>query len=459
MNPEPSQLADWLKLSPYQGYAYAYPHKSAYRPLAQPKSLPELWSDEPHDALFLYLHIPFCEMRCGFCNLFTTANPQADFARRYLDALRRQARRVRESLGDAQIANMALGGGTPTFLDLKDLEALFDLAADLYGIDLAATPISCETSPRTAEPEKLRLLRDRGVKRISMGIQSFLESETQATGRAQKPEWVTSALDAIRAIGFPNLNLDLIYGLPGQTVETWLTSLRTALLYTPEEIYLYPLYNRPLTGLDHMGKQWHDIRLECYRVGCDLLRSEGYTQVSMRMFQRQNAPHTSVSAHESKPMGAKKERSLSYCCQEDGMVGLGCGARSYTRSLHYSNEYAVSRTGVRGILADYMEKPESAFGQADYGFALNVDDQRRRYVLMSLLQVEGLSLEAYRLRFRSDALEDLPELMELSQQGLAERGNEGRFALTPAGLERSDTIGPWLTSQHVRALMREYELK
>jgi len=463
MNFFPRQLQDWLKRSPYQGYAYAYPHKSAYRPLSHPRPLREVWGDARRDALFLYLHVPFCEMRCGFCNLFTTANPQADFAAQYLEALQRQARRVRAHLEDARFANMAIGGGTPTFLDLKGLETLFDLAAGLFNIDLAATPISCETSPRTAVPEKLRLLRDRGVTRLSMGVQSFIEAETRAVGRAQKPEWVQAALEAIRAVGFPTVNLDLIYGLPEQTVETWLHSLRMALRYCPEEIYLYPLYHRPLTGLDRIGVQWHDIRPDCYRAGRDFLRSEGYEQVSLRMFRKRE----STKEHEGARRGTKLGSSLTYCCQEDGMVGLGCGARSYTRSLHYSSEYAVSRMGVRGILADYIEKPEEAFDVADYGFELDADEQRRRYVLMSLLQAEGLDLMAYRRRFGSSALEDLPELKELQAQDLAELLTDpdassplpSRFRLNAAGLERSDTIGPWLASQRVQALMQEYELR
>ena len=141
------------------------------------------------------------------------------------------------------------------------------------------------------------------------------------------------------------------------------------------------------------------------------------------------------------------------------MIGLGCGARSYTRTLHYSSEYAVSRTGVRGILADYIGKPEEEFDVADYGIVLDAGEQRRRYVLMSLLQAEGLNLARYRRRFGAEAWEHLPELKELETHGLAETLHGSLLRMTAAGLERSDTIGPWLTSQKIRALMQEYELR
>jgi oxygen-independent coproporphyrinogen III oxidase len=172
---------------PYSGYSYAYPHKTAYRSLDPPMALREVWAAEQRDALFLYLHVPFCEMRCGFCNLFTTINSPADFIELYLDALKGQALRVRRALGDARFARMAIGGGTPTQLSAAGLSRLFDLAREVFGVDPQRVPTSVETSPLTAEPEKLRLLRDRGVDRISIGVQSFNEAEVRAVGRSQRP--------------------------------------------------------------------------------------------------------------------------------------------------------------------------------------------------------------------------------------------------------------------------------
>jgi oxygen-independent coproporphyrinogen III oxidase len=438
-------LAAMLAQTPYVGYAYAYPHKTAYRPLEPPVPLREVWAAERREALFLYLHVPFCEMRCGFCNLFTTANPQDDFTRLYLEALRREARRVREALGPAAVAQVAMGGGTPTYLDPAGLHALFDLAEELFEVDLGGVPISIETSPRTAEPDRLRVLRERGVDRVSIGVQSFVEAEAAAAGRAQKTVEVEQALARIREAGFPALNVDLIYGLPGQTVESWLGSLRAALRFAPEELYLYPLYVRPLTGLGRRAPAWDDLRLACYRAGRALLLENGYAQVSMRMFRRLGAVQAAVGG----PV---------YCCQQDGMVGLGCGARSYTRGLHYSTEYAVGARGVRSILADYVGRPEARFDFAEYGCRLGPGEQRRRCLLQSLLQVEGLSLKAYRDRFGTAALEDVPELAELAELGLACRSTES-LRLTETGLERSDLIGPWLYSEAIRERMEAYELR
>ena len=439
---EAGTLAPLLRQTPFQGYVYAYPHKTAYRPLAPPRPLSEVWAGERREALFLYVHVPFCAMRCGFCNLFTQAKPNDSLVALYLDALKRQAARVRDCLGEVTFARFAVGGGTPTYLDEDGLAAVFDLA-EAMGADPRATPTCVEVSPETVTPGKLRLLKARGTDRVSIGIQSFIESETAHSGRPQKRAEVERTLGLIRETGFPTLNIDLIYGLPGQTLESWLYSLRAALAYEPEELYLYPLYVRPLTGLGRSQKGWDDVRLDCYRVGRDLLREAGYTQVSMRMFRGPHAP---------------AEDGPVYCCQEDGMVGLGCGARSYTRGLHYSTEYAVGAKGVREIIAAFVARDEESFAFADHGFELDGAEQRRRFVLQSLLAHEGLDLARYEARFGSAAFDDLPQLGELEPLGLAREAG-GALVLTPAGLERSDTIGPWLFSEAVRRRMAEHEAR
>jgi len=429
-----------LTESPYQGYAYAYPHKTAYRPLRPAAPLEQLWRDERRDALFLYVHIPFCEMRCGFCNLFTQSQPREEFVAAYLTALQRQAQRVAASIGDVHYARIAVGGGTPTQLEIADLQRVLTIAEKVMGARLGEIPFSMEASPETTTSAKMALLRERGVTRLSLGVQSFIEAEARAAGRPQRTAQVLQALDLIRAAGFPTLNIDLIYGLPGQTAATWLDSIQQALAYRPEEIYLYPLFVRPLTGLGRADKQWNDNRLRLYREGRALLLDEGYEQMSMRMFRGPK------SAQETGPV---------YCCQEDGMVGLGCGARSYTRELHYSNEYAVGARGVKEIISAYVARSDESFAEADYGFRLDEGEQRRRYLIQSLLTCAGLDQAAYSRRFGSRPLDDFPELNELHELGFAEPGDCWR--LTPAGLERSDAVGPWLYSARVRRLMEEYE--
>ncbi|MEV5572877.1 STM4012 family radical SAM protein [Spirillospora sp. NPDC052269] len=431
--------------SPYQGYVYAYPHKTAYRPLDPAPSLRSVWEEEDKSALFLYLHIPFCEMRCGFCNLFTRTGASEDLTDAYLSALERQASAALDALGDeAAFATAAFGGGTPTYLTAAELDRLCDIASRFA--PLGFVPLGVETSPATATPDRLRVLRDRGTTRISIGVQSFVDAEARAAVRPQKRVEVDAALDAIRDAEIPVLNIDLIYGIAGQTAESWRYSLDTALSWKPEEIYLYPLYKRPLTGLFRLGRDWDDHRLALYRQGRDHLLAAGYEQVSMRMFRLPDIAAAGTGAG-----------GTEYCCQTDGMVGLGCGARSYTSDLHYSFEYAVGATEVRAIIDDYVRA--DSFGTARVGFRLDDAERRRRHLVQSLLQASGLDRSDYRARFGTDAMDDFAgDLKGFADQDWLDVRPD-LLRLTPEGLAHSDAVGPALFSGDVRTLMDAYEAR
>src|ERR1700753_3403087 len=119
--------------SPYQDYLYAYPHKTAYRRLTPRRPLSEVWGQEDQKTLSGYVHLPFCEMRCGFCTLFTRANPPAEQVTAYLAQLSRQAVAVRDSLApDATFAQLAIGGGTPTYLHPTGLGGLFEIVQGAF---------------------------------------------------------------------------------------------------------------------------------------------------------------------------------------------------------------------------------------------------------------------------------------------------------------------------------------
>ncbi|HET9655536.1 MAG TPA: STM4012 family radical SAM protein [Kineosporiaceae bacterium] len=443
--------------SPYQGYLYTYPHKTAYRRLDPAPTLQELWADEPVTGLFGYVHVPFCDQRCGYCNLFTTANPREDVVRRFLDQVRREAvtaRAALEATGRAVgFADAAVGGGTPTYLDAAGLEHLLDSLELLTG-GLPAG-FSVEASPSTVAADKLKVLFARGAGRVSIGVQSFVDAEVRQAVRRQHVAEVENALAEIRAAGFGVLNLDLIYGIEGQTPRSWEASLRRAVAWEPEEIFCYPLYVRPLTGLERRtggrrgvahGEQagdpaWDARRMAMYQVAVDFLTAAGYRQESLRMFRRRDLSVVDAP----------------YCCQDDGMVGLGCGARSYTRQLHYSHDYAVELRHVRGVLADYLDADD--LGLARFGYRLDGDEQRRRWLVRTLLVADGVDLVAYAARFDGSTPEqDFPQLAELVERGWAQRLPQ-RFRLTAEGLAHADAIGPWLVSPAVRAAMETSPLR
>lgn len=441
------QLQEWeqqMKSAPYRSYLYSYPHKTAYRELDPPYSLQQLWEQEQLESYFLYMHIPFCGARCGFCNLFTLPDKRVDVHQQYVDALERQAKQWAPLVARRPFSRFAIGGGTPTLLQPDQLNRLFDIAEHIMGLDPTHASISVETSPDTVTPERLDILKRRGTDRVSMGIQSFVESESKAIYRPQKPELVREALRMLVDYDFPLLNVDLIYGLPEQTVETWLYSVDQALSYDPGEIFIYPLYIRENTILKpgHTGLE-QDIRLELYHAARTRLEAAGYTQYSMRRF--------------AKPLSSSKQL-LPYSCQEEGMAGLGCGARSYTREVHYASHYGVSAATTRSIIEDYVAAERH--DQANYGFVLNQEERQRRFILKAILHREGLTISDYVERFGQSPLTHFPELQNLIWTGMAELVEDEQqsqvLQLTTEGLAYSDGIGDWFISEDVYALMEGY---
>ena len=421
----------------YQQYTYNYPHKHSYRVFEQPITLQNAWQQEAQSNLFAYLHIPFCEMRCGFCNLFTIANPKEGVGQ-YLDTLQREALDYKAALPEKHFEEYAIGGGTPTFLSAQQLEKMLSIFKNDLGVDTQNKYGSIEASPKSISQEKINLIEAYGINRLSMGVQSWIEAETKLLGRPQKVETVTQTVEKIKQSKIPEFNLDLIYGIHNQTKETWLYSLEKTMAYEPTEIFLYPLYTRPLTGLSKMQKESEDNRLYLYRVGRDFLLSNGYAQMSMRCFRKEDA----------------LDISNNYCSTNHGMIGIGAGARSYTSELHYSTNYAVSRKAVKDIIHAYSERKD--FTKINYGILLNEEEQLRRYLIKSLIDGGRLDATDFKQRFKKD-ISTIPMLDILFNEKWMEQ-KDGFFRLNESGMEMEDLIGPMLFSENIKLLMDNFEL-
>lgn len=422
----------------YQQYAYSYPHKLAYREFDEPLPLKEVWRTENRTTLFAYLHIPYCEMRCGFCNLFTIANPKQGLDN-YLAALRREALTYKAVLPDIQFEEYAIGGGTPTFLDADQLAKMLAIFKDDLGVDTLKKYGSIESSPKSITPEKIQLIEAYGINRISIGIQSWIEEEAKQLGRPQSLDIASQAVERLMASRIPEVNIDLIYGIKGQTARTWQYALEKTLDYAPTEIFLYPLYTRPLTGLAKLnGSPNIDNRLPLYRQGRDYLLMNGYRQISMRCFRRVDAPII----------------ESDYDSTINGMVGIGAGARSYTSKLHYSGHYAVSRKAIKGIIEEYSNQQD--FTSVHYGIRLNEEEEIRRFLIKSLIDGGQLSEHQFEGKFNQSVL-DMEVMQDFFNKGfLVQEGDW--IKLSKRGLELEDWIGPQLFSSQVNDRMNSFQL-
>lgn len=412
---------------------YSYPHKTAYYPVARSVAEPYLSALSGKSAT-LYLHIPFCRTKCGYCNLFSIAATDPHLFGAYASAIDRQMDQLDRLINfeTVDFQSLTLGGGTPTLLPVAMLADLLARIERKTRVTPSRVYAAIELAPSDAENEMLDFLKNSGFQRLSVGVQSFSTADLKALGRPQPARLIHTALARIAQKGFSGFNVDLIYGIPGQTAARWQDSLHQALDYGPSELFVYPLYARPFTALAGLDLDT-GLMQKLYRLSRDLLTENGYAQISMRRFVRMDTRDLSFS-REEKDCGF--ERTLS----------LGCGGRSYLDDLHLCEPFVADAGKRRRLLLEFMEKED--FLSAISGFMLNQDEHKRRYMIKNLLHVSGVKKNRYKDIFGKMPEQDFPFLHKLAKQGKMEI-TANQLRLTETGLEQSDTIGPLFISDAV----------
>lgn len=461
----------------YQQYMYSYPHKTAYRKLTDIQItdylLPAL--QEP---LSLYFHIPFCESKCGYCNLFSVTGQTETFISQYLDAMEHhmqyllyakqtdsslmtmdsiQSRNPPTNSQHLLFDSLTIGGGTPLLLSEQQLERLFQMARRFPFHEHA--PAIVETSPGQTTEEKLHILKQYGVSRISIGVQSFHNEELSVLNRKHTVEQCHRALSLIGNVGFSCRNIDLIYGIPGQTEQSLQYSIDTALSFAPEELFLYPLYIKQGTGLYKRTAKDSAQTYRLYQFMHYYLLSHGYRQISMRRFVKE---HFASS------------RSISQkSCGFEHTLSIGCGGRSYLRNLHFCTPYHIQQSSCLREIINFMQRDD--FGKVSFGYLLNGDEMLRRFVIKNLLYEKGFTEKDY-MEARQNCIQygfedfpketgsvsedftvlrDFPVLNELRKTGLVTL-EHSRIMLTEKGMGYSDAIGALFISKKVQERMTQW---
>lgn len=419
-------------LSRYVDYMYSYPHKTAYRPFSSPVSLlPYLEQVEGRNAS-LYFHIPFCSHKCGYCNLFSLQTNREEYITAYLNTLRKQAQQLAPLTAGLAFDSFAIGGGTPLLLTVPQLEFLLDTAA-LFGVHPSNAFTSVETSPEYADAPRLNLLKQAGVARVSIGIQSFQDKELIALKRRPRQDSICQALNAIREMDFPYFNIDLIYGIKGQTVESFLYSLEQALRFQPNELFIYPLYVRQGTAITE--RESDAVCFQMYCAARDFLKERGFLQTSMRRFIQHPSTDTAVS------------------CGDEVMLSCGSGGRSYLGDLHFATRYTVCQRCIGEEIDKYMATTD--FTVARNGFILSQKEQQQRFIIKNLMYYMGIDKAEYERRF-GNPLEMIPLFQQLAEHQWIKETDNGRICLTSEGMGYSDYIGQLFVTSEIRQLMETY---
>jgi oxygen-independent coproporphyrinogen-3 oxidase len=346
----------------------------------------------------VYIHIPFCQAKCAYCD-FNSYPSQEHLFGEYAAAL------VREmgTAGPLRARTIYVGGGTPTVLPSSLLARILDGARQTFAVDEDAE-ISIEANPGTVDAAGLAGLRALGVNRLSLGVQSFDDGQLRLLGRVHTAFEAIGAFQAARLAGFENINLDLIYGLPGQTLASWQASLERALPLRPDHLSLYALSveeGTPLADSIAQGSVSQpdpDLAAEMYELAERVLRMEGYLHYEISNWARTTAH---VCRH-----------NLIYWRNEP-YLGLGAGAHSWVDGRRWANV---------AWPADYVSRvldgrpPVTMEEEIDR--ALEIGET----MIMGLRLVEdGVPFEGFRRRFGLDLRRHFEShLAELADLGLIE---------------------------------------
>lgn len=399
------------------------------------------------DPLGLYLHIPFCEKKCPYCDFNTYAGLD-DLFQRYVDALCRELGRWAALLDGRTISTVFLGGGTPTVLTAEQLAQLFETVHRHFRLSTRCE-ISSEANPGTVDRAKFSTLRSLGVNRLSMGVQSFHPEELRFLGRIHDVADVFQAFETARSAGFDNINLDFMFGLPHQSADRWRTTLDQALALSPEHLSLYSLIVEPNTPLHHWVQTGRveapdeDNAALHYEMAREALAQAGYVQYEVSNWARTNRPHRDSSA--LLPAFACQHNLIYWRNQE--YLGVGPGAHSHLRleqartasdqenAPENDNEPVAYRWGNRRPVPGYIKRVNAGEPVVDFQESIDPALAMGETMMLGLrLVTEGVSFSRFRSRHGCDLRQRFTEtLQRLDTLGLLHIEDE-RVRLSERGL-------------------------
>lgn len=367
----------------------------------------------------IYVHIPFCASRCSYCDFFSTLRLE-ESGLRYVEALIAEARLRRGELHGEQVKTLYLGGGTPSQLPLPLIWQLVVGLREVFSLD-AVEEFTVEANPDDVTREWCDGMVALGVNRVSMGVQSFEDSILRLIGRRHTAQQAVESVDRLRGSGISNISIDLIFGLPGQTLASWTESVQQAIALKPQHISAYGLTYEEGTRLWHQRERGEVIEvpedqcLEMYRILVDMLQAAGYEHYEISNFALP---------------GYHSRHNSSYW-NDTPYLGLGAAAHSYDGQVRRSNP---------ANLNDYINEVlngEVAFQEEEMTRWERYDER----VMLGLRTSQGVDIDKLRNDFGDEAWRHFTrEAARHVASGNLFKTEDGRFVLTRSGIMLSDSI-------------------
>ena len=368
--------------------------------------------------LELYIHIPFCARKCAYCDFLSFAAPERVY-RDYMDKLMEEICGQGPNFQEYRVSTIFVGGGTPSLLPADLIMELFATLHENFDISLDAE-ITMEANPGTLTMEKLEVYRQSGVNRLSIGLQSADDKELKYLGRIHSYDSFLKSYQRARQAGFQNINIDLMFAIPGQSYEGWIQNLRTVAKLGPEHISAYSLIIEDGTPFGEKygseeGRKLlpdEDSEREMYHETKRFLRECGYERYEISNY--------------AKP-GRECRHNIGYWTGVP-YLGLGLGASSYMNG---------SRFAVSSDMQQYLEEKPGTFTDVE---KLTKKDMEEEFFYVGLRMTAGVSLPEFERRFGVSAKDVYPGLMEMFVEEKAAVFQGDRFVLTDYGLDVSNYI-------------------
>ncbi len=380
--------------------------------------------------LELYIHIPFCVKKCEYCDFLSgpaNAREMAD----YMKALKKEILLWAPAAGRHLVTSIFIGGGTPSILPAGEIEGMMELIRQEYHLSEEAE-ITIEANPGTVSLEQLKSYRACGINRISIGLQSTEEELLKRLGRIHSYEDFLMAFQMARMAGFRNINVDLMSGIPGQSLSEWEETLKKITLLRPEHISAYGLIieegtrfhekyaadeARREAGYEPMFLPSEELERQMYQLTEKILQEKGYQRYEISNYAR---------------AGKACRHNIGYWRREE-YLGFGLGAASLFRETRWSN------TRNRNTYVNYLAREEFPLEEESLE-KLSLAAQMEEYMFLGLRMMEGIRRSDFEKAF-AHSLEGIfgDRLIRLQKEGLLEM-EEGRIRLSEKGIDLSNYV-------------------
>lgn len=370
-----------------------------------------------NETIGLYIHIPFCRQKCLYCDFPSYAGKE-DMQEAYVMALESEIRRQGKRYKEKKISSVFFGGGTPTALPISLLQRLMQAVWESWQI-MDGAEITTEANPGTLDAEMAEALKAMGFNRLSMGVQAWQNKLLKALGRIHTIEQFQKNFKAVREAGFENVNVDLMFALPNQSMEDWQETVREIAALQPEHISAYslimeegtPFFEQYEKGLLELVEE--DLDREMYHWAIGYLKKAGYRQYEISNFAKEG----------------KQSRHNRIYWQAEEYLGMGLGAHSYMEGIRFHNTYDLQEY----IAANGQNKKEDVE-------PITEEDAIEEFMFLGLRLTEGVTFSRFRERFGKELQEIYKEqIAELKQVGLLEADVAG-IRLTEKGIDVSNFV-------------------